>query len=124
MEIQAQYVHTSFWEMYTYTAKEKLMSVTSFQSPFCLGLRLSRAAIPAFTTLPYSLSAAAAHGALFFSSPPSAGGLSVGWLLWQMKQDLLGGLDDKALLPRRLQPCETCGAEVLIVNLPREAMHG
>ncbi|WVZ56015.1 hypothetical protein U9M48_006602 [Paspalum notatum var. saurae] len=89
-ESQAQYVHTSFWEMYTYTAKERLMSVTSFQSPFCLGLRLSRAAIPAFTTSPRSLSAVAAHhGGLFFSPPPLpppplAGG-SDGRRLWQRK---------------------------------------
>jgi len=89
MESHAQYVQTSFWEMYTYTAKEKLMSVTSFQSPFRLGLRLSRAAMPAFTTSPRSLSAVAAHDdGPFFPPPPPpppAVGGSDGSRLWQRK---------------------------------------
>uniref|UniRef100_A0A3Q7IKL4 Uncharacterized protein n=1 Tax=Solanum lycopersicum TaxID=4081 RepID=A0A3Q7IKL4_SOLLC len=36
--------------MYTYTANDKLIKVKSFQSPFCLGLKLSFKPFPNFPT--------------------------------------------------------------------------
>lgn len=89
------------------------MSATSFQSPFCFGLRLSRTSIPAFTTPLCARSAMVTHHAVFFPPPPPSPpiGGSVGRRFWQRKEDLRLGT---AALRRRLKAWERCGAVVVV----------